>query len=112
MNTSRIAMSAVLATAALAIAQPTAAKPHDGHGPPGLAKKPYGLPPGQAKKLWRQGERLPRNYYVETRYVVVPQRYSLPIPPPGYRWVGVNGDAYLVQTQTGMIADLVRDLLR
>ncbi len=76
--------------------------------PPGLAKKPYGLPPGQAKKMWRKGERLPRAYYVETRYIVVePQRYRLPPPPYGYRWVRVNGDAYLVQTSNGLVANVV-----
>jgi Ni/Co efflux regulator RcnB len=111
MQTSR-AIATVLGVAALGLGSAAAAKSDHGHGPPGLAKKPHGMPPGQAKKLWGKGERLPRDYYVETRYVVVPQRYSLPLPPPGYRWVGVNGDAYLVQTQTGMIADLVRDLLR
>jgi Ni/Co efflux regulator RcnB len=86
---------------------------NDKHGlPPGLAKKADGLPPGQAKKVWRRGERLPQPYYVETRYVIVqPQRYRLPPPPFGYRWVDVGGDAYLVQTRTGLITDLVLDLL-
>jgi hypothetical protein len=93
-------------------ASPALAKNDKHDVPPGLAKKPGGLPPGQAKKLWARGERLPRPYYVETRYVIVqPQRYRLPPPPFGYRWVDVNGDAYLVQTRTGLITDLVLDVL-
>ena len=106
------AVSVAFAPAAFADPGHGKAKGHDKHdfdgGPPGLAKKPYGLPPGQAKKAWRRGQYLPRSYYVETRYIVVePQRYRLPPPPVGYRWVGVDGDAYLVRTSNGLIADVV-----
>lgn len=80
----------------------------DDDGPPGLAKKPYGLPPGQAKKMWRRGAYIPRAYYAEPRYVVVePVRYRLRPPPPGYRWVLVEDDAYLVRRDNGLIADIV-----
>jgi len=77
--------------------------------PPGLAKKPYGLPPGQAKKMWRKGERLPSNYIAPQYFVAEPQVYHLAPPPRGYRWVVVEGDAYLVQTTNGMIADVIAD---
>ena len=30
--------------------------------PPGLAKKPLNMPPGQAKKIYRAGEHLPNGY--------------------------------------------------
>src|SRR4051812_1104668 len=36
--------------------------------PPGLAKKPHGMPPGQAKKVWGHGEQLPNQYYTQSRY--------------------------------------------
>ncbi|MDB5461201.1 MAG: hypothetical protein JWO72_2942 [Caulobacteraceae bacterium] len=104
-----------------------AAKPDNGHGhdrgdqggppgqdnggPPGLAKKPYGLPPGQAKKMWGRGERIP-NVYRSSRYYIDPVRYHLRPPPFGYRWVLVDGRAYLVRTDTGLIADAVAALLR
>jgi len=78
-----------------------------GGGPPGLANKPYGMPPGQAKKMWRQGEHIPRIYYSETRYYVDPVRYRLRPPPPGYRWVLVEDDAYLVRRDNGLVADIV-----
>ena len=123
-----------LAAASVAFAPAAFADPGNGHGngkakghdkafvggppgfdhatPPGLAKKPYGMPPGQAKKAWRKGQYLPRSYYIETRYVVVePLRYHLSAPPPGYRWVRVDGDAYLVRTSNGLVADVVANAL-
>ena len=77
--------------------------------PPGLAKK-GDLPPGQAKKLWGKGETLPRAYIAPSHYVE-PIRYRLPPPPYGDRWVVVDGRAYLVRTETGLIMDVVSDLL-
>jgi Ni/Co efflux regulator RcnB len=88
---------------------PGQAKKEDGNVPPGLAKK-GGLPPGQAKKLYGRGEVLPRTYIAPT-YYVEPVRYRLPPPPPGSRWVFVDGNAYLVRTETGLILDVVADLL-
>jgi Ni/Co efflux regulator RcnB len=84
-------------------------KKENGDVPPGLAKK-GGLPPGQAKKLYGRGEVLPRTYIAPT-YYVEPVRYHLPPPPYGSRWVIVDGNAYLVRTQTGLIMDVVADLL-
>jgi len=76
--------------------------------PPGLAKKPYGLPPGQAKKIWGIGQQMPRAYYIESQYLIpAPQAYHLPPPPPGYRWVLVDDNAYLVQTTNGIIANVI-----
>src|SRR5260221_8521365 len=37
--------------------------------PPGLANKPYGMLPGQAKKMWRKGERIP-NVYIVPQYFI------------------------------------------
>jgi Ni/Co efflux regulator RcnB len=74
--------------------------------PPGLAKKPYGLPPGQAKKLWRKGERIP-TLYIGPQYYVEPRVYHLASPRRGYRWLVVDGDAYLVAIATGLVADVV-----
>jgi Ni/Co efflux regulator RcnB/surface antigen len=74
-------------------------------GPPGLADKPYGLPPGQAKKLWRRGEHIPAAYIGPRYYVAEPRVYHLAPPPRGHRWVLVEGDAYLVEISTGLIAD-------
>ena len=83
----------------------------DNDGPPGLAKKPYGLPPGQAKKMWGRGEQIP-SIYRSRRYYIDPVQYHLRQPPFGYRWVLVDGRAYLVRTDTGLIADVIVALLR
>ena len=82
-------------------------------GPPGLAKKPYGLPPGQLKKRWQRGERLPAAYYGQPRYYVLePVRYGLRPAPYGYRWVRVDNRYYLTQTRTGLIAEIISALTR
>jgi hypothetical protein len=75
--------------------------------PPGLAGKPHGLPPGQAKKMWKKGQRIPSTYIVPQYFVPEPRVYHLAPPPPGYRWVVVDGDAYLVQTTNGLIAEVI-----
>lgn len=86
---------------------PKAAPPGQVKTPPGLAKKPGGLPPGQAKKIWGRGERLPTTYFTST-YYIQPTRYRLPAAPPGSRWVLVDDRAYLAQTQTGLISQVVQ----
>lgn len=82
-----------------------------GWTPPGLAKKPYGMPPGQAKKMWRQGDRLPPTYITERYYVADPSRYNLAPTPYGYRWVRVGNEYYLAQTQTGLVSQVISALI-
>jgi Ni/Co efflux regulator RcnB len=38
-------------------------------------------------------------------------RYNLPVPPAGYQWVREGNDVYLTQTRTGLIANVIADLL-
>jgi Ni/Co efflux regulator RcnB len=95
----------LLAIAALSLlAAPMAsAAPAQGKGhSKGLVGKQ--MPPGQAKK-WRKGERIPLTY-IAPRYYIEPQIYHLAPPPPGYRWVGIDGDAYLVLTTNGLVTDV------
>lgn len=81
--------------------------------PPGLAKKPYGMPPGQAKKMWNRGERLPDQYFTQTRYYVTnPTNVNLSPAPAGSRWVKVGDNYYLAETQTGAVMQIVSALLR
>jgi Ni/Co efflux regulator RcnB len=65
--------------------------------PPALAVRP-----GQS---WRQGQRLPPMYRGDV--LRDPGRYRLRAAPPGYDWVGVGPDIYLVQRSTGMVLDTV-----
>ena len=46
-----------------------------------------------------------------TYYIAEPARYRLRTPPPGYRWVRVGNDVYLAQTETGLIAEVIRSLI-
>lgn len=80
--------------------------------PPGLAKKPYGLPPGQAKKMYLRGQALPTTYLQPRYYVGNPAQYHLTPAPRGYRWVLVEDNAYLANTRTGLIASVVASLMR
>ena len=84
----------------------------DAWGPPGLAKKPGHMPPGQYKKMYNRGQRLPTTYITQRYYVNDPQTYRLRTPPAGYRWVRVDDQYYLAQTRSGLISEVVSALLR
>ena len=101
---------------ALAVAGPALAKPGNGHGnghgygygaqgpvgygaggcPPGLAKKAIPcMPPGQAKKLYNVGQRLPRGYGSQLGYNQIPYdlRSRLMVVSRGARTLGLIVDA-------------------
>lgn len=76
----------IMVAAALAVAAAPAAglaKNNKGQGP--QKAHPHGMPPGQAKKMWQQGERLPAPYLSSRYYVTEPSRYDLAPAPYGYR---------------------------
>lgn len=58
------------------------------------------------------GQRLPRSYYSNTTYYVQPQTYHLPPAPFGYKYVRVGNAVYLTQTETGMISQVLTNLIR
>jgi Ni/Co efflux regulator RcnB len=74
----------------------------------------YRLPPGQAKKIFNQGERLPASYYAQNPAYIIsnPSQYQLSPAPAGYRWVRVDNDVYLVRNETGLISEVVRRIFR
>lgn len=76
------------------------------HCPPGLAKKHNGcMPPGQAKKRYRIGERLPDNVV----FVPVPVelRERLHPVPSGYEYVQVDKDILLISEAGKKVIDAV-----
>jgi hypothetical protein len=110
--------------AALAFAGPALAKPGHGRGhgnaygvggcPPGLAKKAVPcVPPGQAKKFYGIGERLPSGLFSPYAYDRIPydlrSRYAL--SPYGNYYYG-NGYLYRVDPRTMLIQQVVSALLR
>ena len=129
----------ILASAtALAFAGPAFAKPGNGHGngnshgdrfddrgrgelygygsggcPPGLAKKHNGcMPPGQAKKLYRTGQRFPLSYGNRWSYNQIPydlrQQYGF---NPNDRYYYGDGYVYRVDPKTQLIEQVVSALL-
>jgi len=125
--------------AALALAGPAIAKPGNGHGngngnghgnphaygvngpigygvggcPPGLAKKHNGcMPPGQAKKLYRIGQRFPLSYGDRWSYNQIPydlrRQYGF---NPNDRYYYGDGYVYRVNPRTMLIQQVVSALL-
>jgi len=121
--------------AALAFAGPALAKPGHGNGkgngnphaygvngpigygvggcPPGLAKKHNGcMPPGQAKKLYRIGQRFPLSYGDRWSYNQIPydlrRQYGF---NPNDRYYYGDGYVYRVNPRTMLIQQVVSALL-
>jgi hypothetical protein len=115
--------------AALTIAGPSVAKPGHGnhaHGydnavgyglggcPPGLAKKHNGcLPPGQAKKMFRVGQRYDLGYGTRYGFGQIPyslrNQYDL---DPRDRYYYNNGYIYQVDPRTLLVQQVISALLR
>jgi len=82
--------------------------------PPGLAKKHNGcLPPGQAKKLYRTGQRFPLGYGQRWGFDQIPNdlrtRYGF---NPGYNYYYGDGYVYRVDPKTMLISQVVSAILR
>ena len=114
----------IAGVAALASAAPAFAKPKHGnhqgnhasmgHCPPGLAKKHNGcLPPGQAKKLYNVGQRLPYGYNGYTAYNQIPydvrNRYNL---DDDYRYIYRDDYLYQVDPTTRIVQQVLSAILR
>lgn len=113
---------AALASAAPAFAKPDHAK-HGKHGqhsigygncPPGLAKKNNGcLPPGQAKKLYNVGQRLPYGYNRYTPYDQIPydlrRQYGL---DDDYRYIYRDDYLYQVDPTTMVVRQILNSIIR
>ena len=114
----------IAGVAALASAAPAFAKPKHGnhqgnhasmgHCPPGLAKKNNGcLPPGQAKKLYNVGQRLPYGYNSYTPYNQIPydlrNRYDLDNDD---RYIYRDNYLYQVDPTTRIVQQVLSAILR
>jgi hypothetical protein len=117
-------------TAALAVGGMAVAKPGNGHGnphaygvqgpvgygvggcPPGLAKKGC-MPPGQAKKMYGVGQRLPSGMFSRYSYNRIPYdlRTQYGLSPYGNYYYG-NGYLYRVDPRTMLIQQVIGALLR
>jgi hypothetical protein len=125
--------------AALAVTGPAVAKPGKGHGnkhaygqqdhgrgsqfgygmggcPPGLAKKNNGcLPPGQAKKRFNVGQRVPYDYRDMIGYNALPYdvryQYGRQLDPYG-RYIYDNDYLYRVDPKTMIVQQILNAVLR
>jgi len=123
-------MLLVAGAAALGFTAPALAKPGNGHGnphnfgmpgpigygvggcPPGLAKKGC-LPPGQAKKMFGVGQRLPRGYANPYSFNQIPYdvRRQYGLNPYGSYYYG-DGYLYRVNPRTMLVQQVIAALLR
>lgn len=124
----------IAGAAALALSASAVAKPGNGHGnphggdygqgynsgygtgncPPGLAKKNNGCqPPGQARKSYNVGQRLPYGYRAYTPYNQIPYdlRNQYNLDPTG-RYVYRDGYLYEVNPRTRIISQILSAILR
>lgn len=81
--------------------------------PPGLAKKtPACMPPGQAKRAFREGQRLSTNYRYYTPYNDIPlalrDHYDL---DDDYRYIYRNNVIYTVDPRTRLITNIINAIL-
>ena len=81
-----------------------------GNCPPGLAKKHNGcLPPGQAKKRYVVGQRLPATVVIQPLPPVLVTR--LGPAPHGYEYAVVDGDVVKLAIGTRLVVDAITALL-
>ena len=82
-----------------------------GNCPPGLAKKNNGcLPPGQAKKRYVVGQRLPNGVVVADLPSALSARIG--VAPTGYRYGLVDGDLVKLALGTMLVVDAVEGFVR
>ncbi|HET7708824.1 MAG TPA: hypothetical protein VFK50_04720 [Sphingomicrobium sp.] len=81
--------------------------------PPGLAKKsPACIPPGQAKRIFAEGQRVPGNYNYYTPYgdipLVIRNQYGL---NDDYRYIYRDNIIYVVDPATRLVRDIINVIL-
>ena len=81
--------------------------------PPGLAKKvPPCIPPGQAARIFREGQRIPLNYRYYTQFgdipVVLRNRYTL---DDDFRYIYRDDVIYVVDPATRLVTRIIDAIL-
>lgn len=81
--------------------------------PPGLAKKsPACVPPGQAKRMFEQGQRIPSGYEYFTDYNRIPDAYRSQVPYlESNRYIYRDNRVYIVDPTTRLVTRII-DLIR
>lgn len=81
--------------------------------PPGLGKKsPACVPPGQATRMFREGQRVPVRYRYFTPYADIPEalrdQYDL---DDDYRYIYRDNVIYVVDPETNLISRIIDAVL-
>lgn len=87
---------------------------HGGNAcPPGLANRtPACVPPGQARRMFREGQRVPTNYGAFTSYDDIPAQYREQFDiPQGYNYIYRDDSVYVVDPRTRLVRSII-DLIR
>lgn len=81
--------------------------------PPGLAKKNNGcLPPGQASRLFREGQRVPGGYNYYTDYNNIPVQYRNQYNlDPSNRYIYRDNSIYVVDPRTSLVQRVIGSLI-
>lgn len=82
--------------------------------PPGLAKKGNGcMPPGQAKRLFREGQRIPGGYNYYTDYSNIPMQYRTQYGlTDDNRYIYRDNSIYVVDPRTSVVEQIIQTLIR
>jgi len=114
-----IAGAAAMAAAMPALADAQGRSHGKGHGrghqldpaacPPGLANRnPPCMPPGQARRLFREGQRVPSRYRYFVDYDDIPaayrDRYGI---PTGQRYIYRDNTVYVVDPATSLVRSII-----
>ena len=77
--------------------------------PPGLAKKdPACVPPGQAKRMFEQGQRVPLGYNFYTDYNRIPERFHSQVPYlETNRYIYRDNRVYIVDPTTRLVTRII-----
>jgi hypothetical protein len=84
--------------------------------PPGLAKKtPACVPPGQAKRMFSEGQRIPSGFNSFTDFDDIPSQFRDDIPSQygseAYRYIVRDDSIYVVDRRTRIVNEII-NLLR
>ena len=75
--------------------------------PPGLANRGC-LPPGQARRLFREGQRVPRDYRNFSDHDDIPLAYRDRFGiPTGYRYIYRDNTVYVVDPTTSLVRTII-----
>ena len=78
------------------------------HGcPPGLADRdPPCVPPGQARRMFREGQRIPAGYRYFVDYDDIPAAHRTRVPE-GYRYIYRDDTVYVVDPATSLVRTII-----